>query len=290
MNNIDGFQIYCHLCGVSFNIARHRKPGEPDLASWDYTGRQCDEPGVDEVDDLEECAKNGCCVAVKHPKDEDDMVHDPDYFPLESDVNEPYEYDSDYESTEAMSFDGKDEEQDDGSMHDAELYHDFLSRTLVAQNRLHGEPMSNFGNLNASTNEIILPITSNGLPDGYEPEELEHIPGPTCAEANAYSGYAISLEEMRGCRTAQFLVHKSASESWQPDGLHETWETCEDWFLSGVCDGLVSRDSGFPTVWPKRGGVRCPQTDNVNFDVSWVPCLAASATSIHCFKLDETNP
>jgi hypothetical protein len=95
---------------------------------------------------------------------------------------------------------------------------------------------------------------------------------------------------MRGCRTAQFLVHKSASELWQPDGLHETWETSEDWFLSGVCDGLVSRDSGSPTVWPKRGGVRCLQTDNVNFNVSWVPCLAASAPSIRRFKFVETNP
>lgn len=252
---------------MSFNIARHRKPGEPDLASWDYTGSQCDEPGVDEVDSLEQCARNGCVVAVKYPKgdgDDDDALNDPDYAPEDSD-EEPYEYDSDHDSdsSDAMSV-------DEGST-TTDTYRDFLSSTLDPQDRFDGEPVGNFGYSNTNTcgrTETILPITCDEIPGGHDPEVLEHIPGPTCTEANAYSGHRITLEEMRGCRTAQFLVHKSSAKGkWKPDGLHEPWEASQDWFLSGVCDGMESRDMGFPTVWPARGGVESPRADNVNFDV-----------------------
>ena len=201
------------------------------------------------------------------------MVNDPNYAPQEDDDNRPYEYDSDYESTDTMSLDGEDDENDHESTNDTNQYHDFLSRTLIPQSRSRGEPVGNFGHSNKSyRNEIILPMNSDELPEGYDPECLERIPGATCAEANAYSGSVISLEEMRGCRTAQFLVHKGFSgESWQPDGLHAAWEISEDWFLSGVCDGMRSRDEGCPAVWPMRGGVRRLQADNVNFNVSCYP-------------------
>lgn len=257
---------------MSFNIARHRKPGEPDLASWDYTGSQCDEPGVDELDDLEECARNGCVVAVKYPKgDDDDAVKDPDYEPREDSNDDPYEYDSGRDSSDAMSVDDDDDDDDEGSTAATDPYRDFLSSTLDPQSRFDGEPVGNFGYSNTNTcgrTETILPITGDQTPGGHDPEELEHIPGPNCTEARAYSGNRISLEEMRGCRTAQFLVHKSSAKGeWKPDGLHEPWETSQDWFLSGVCDGMESRDSGFPSVWPARGGVESVQTDNINFDV-----------------------
>lgn len=257
---------------MSFNIARRRKPGEPDLGSWDYTGNQCNEPGVDEVESLEQCAQNGCCIAVR-PKGNDDMASDPDYAPQDDDDNGPYEYDSDYESTDTMGLDGEEDENDQYSTNEIDQYHDFLSRTLIPQSRSRGEPVGNFGRSNKSySSEIILPIISDRLPDRYDPEDLEHIPGPACAEANAYSGSVISLKEMRGCRTAQFLVHKGFSgNGWQPDGLHEAWEISGDWFLSGVCDGMRSRDEDYPAVWPVRGGVRRPQADNVNFHVSCYP-------------------
>lgn len=239
------------------------------MASWDYTGSQCDEPGVDELDDLEECARNGCVVAVKYPKgDDDDAVKDPDYEPREDSNDDPYEYDSGRDSSDAMSVDDHD---DEGSTAATDPYRDFLSSTLDPQSRFYGEPVGNFGYSNTNTcgrTETILPITGDQMPKGHDPEELEHIPGPNCTEARAYSGDRISLEEMRGCRTAQFLAHKSSPEGgWKPDGLHEPWEASQDWFLSGVCDGMESRDFGFPSVWPARGGVQSVQTDNINFDV-----------------------
>ncbi|KAL2831471.1 hypothetical protein BDW59DRAFT_169731 [Aspergillus cavernicola] len=268
--------IYCHFCGVSFNIARRRKPGEPDLASWDYTGEQCNEPGVDELDDLEECAKNGCSIAVRYPKHDEDMVPDPDYEPQNEagDDIEPYEYDSNYESSHGGSINGEVTDDEEKSVNDADDYRDFMSSLLDPQSRFRGEPVGTFGYSNTpDRNETILPITSDTLPDEYDPEELEHIPGLTCPEANAYSGHAISLEEMRGCRTAQFLVHKDAGKGrWKPDGLHEPWEIAEDWFLSGVCDGITSRDCGPPTVRPARGGVSQPWTDNIIFNREEVNC------------------
>lgn len=205
-------------------------------------------------------------MAVKYQKANiDDPANDPDYVLEEDSDEDPYEYDSDHDSTDAMSVD-----EDEGNTTTTDAYRDFLSSTLYPQNELYGEPIGNFGYSNTNTctrNETIIHIAEEEIPAEYEPEELEHIPSLTCTEANAYSGQRITLEEMRGCRTVQFLVHKiCAKGGWKPDGLHEPWEKSEDWFLGGVCDGL-SRD-GYPDVWPARGGVETPATDNMNFVVS----------------------
>ncbi|KAL4996659.1 hypothetical protein BDV10DRAFT_171576 [Aspergillus recurvatus] len=258
-------EAYCHLCGVSFNIARYRKAGEPEIASWDYTGDQGDEPAIEDLE-LEACRKNGCTFALWHPKeDDDDAVNDPDFQPREVDYSgDPYEYDSEYESADAMSV--SEDEEDGEASSDEVVYQDFLARTIYRQRQLRGEPVGGFAYSTAVKKDTLIPITSGEPPKNYEPEDLEHIPGTTCGEANAYPGAAISLAEMRGCRTAQFLVHKRCAKAvWQPDGRHEAWETTEDWFLSGVCDGMNSRDSGYPTVWPARGGLEMVHSDNINF-------------------------
>ncbi|KAJ5296360.1 uncharacterized protein N7443_007253 [Penicillium atrosanguineum] len=277
----------------SFNIARRRKPGEPDLASWDYEGVQDDYPPVDEVQGLLECAKKGCCVAVKQPKDEhENDSEDPDYVPQEETEDE-LEYNSEHESTDAMSLDGEEDYHDDENIDDADSYQDFLARTIIPQKKLRGEPVGNLAYSN-NRNEIILPITSDELPRGYDMTELEHIPGVTCEEARAYSGYAISLQEMRCCRTAQFLVHKDASsEPWQPDGLHESWEISEDYFLSGQCVGMASRDCSDQDVSPVRGGVGTVHADNMNFGVPDLSVFLAGFDSgktgkdTHGVKLDQ---
>jgi hypothetical protein len=80
--------------------------------------------------------------------------------------------------------------------------------------------------------------------------------------------FSISLEEMIGYRTAQCLVHKSAiQDPSQYIKSYEPWEVSEDWFLSGLCDGMPSRDCNYPEVWPAQGGVEEPQADNINFGV-----------------------
>jgi hypothetical protein len=222
------------------------------------------------VEDLLDCAKKGCCIAVKQPKDEDqdDLVEDLDYVPQE-DIEDELEYNSEHESIDAMSIDGEEDDHENENMEATDPYRDFLARTIMPQKRLSGEPLLDTALLNTNRNEIILPLTSGDIPEGYDIAKLEHIPGPSCEEARAYSGHAISLQEMRGCRTAQFLIHKSVPEQpWQPDSLHESWEMTEDYFLSGLADGMASRDESDQDVRPARGGVKIVRADNINFDVS----------------------
>lgn len=186
----------------------------------------------------------------------------------QEETEDELEYNSEHESTDAMSLDEEDDDYDDENMDGADSYQDFLARTVIPQ-KFRGEPVGNLAYSN-NRNEIILPITSDEIPEGYDIAELEHVPGPTCEEARAYSGHAISLQEMRGSRTAQFLVHKDASSKpWHPDGLHESWESSEEYFLSGLCDGMASRDANNQRVSPVRGGVDTVWADNINFDVSY---------------------
>lgn len=258
---------------MSFNIARSRKLGEPDFAQWDYMGNPSN-LGVDEVD-LEECAQKGCAMAVMYSSSaenlyKDDAVNDPDYIADHTDDStNGYEYDSDYESTDAMSHIDSDDDAHDEDRK-IQWYHDWLSTTLDLSESRRGEPIRILSKLaSKQRTELSFPVTLDGIPDGYTEEQLEHIGGPNCTEENAYSGYAISLEEMRGCRTAQFLVHRNQSRgNWRPDSMCEEWELSQPWFLSGLTDGMASRDMGPDEVFPARGGVSMPWADNINFDVS----------------------
>jgi hypothetical protein len=210
------------------------------------------------------------------------MLEDPDYVPPdEDDYSDPREYDSEYESTDSMSISEEEDADSDSTpgygnkYPEVDYYLDWLAETLNPQARYSGEPVGHFGFSNQRCrNESVFPIESTTLSD-HDPEELQHIPSRTCTEANAYSGFAISLEEMRGCRTAQCLVHKSAipDPSQRIDYL-EPWEVSGDWILSGLCDGIPSRDCNYPKVWPAQGGVHKPRAENVNFDVS---CLSQTA-------------
>jgi hypothetical protein len=228
--------------------------------------------------ELEECMKNGCTFVLKFLKEEDDdLENDPDYEPDEADYDgKLYEYGSDYESDDAMSISADDEHEQEDRTEDDALYRDFLSKTIHRQPRV-GEPVGAYlFSPETQRTDTLIPITSESLPEEYDPEDLEHIPGPGCRQAIAYPGASISLAEMRGCRTAQFLVHKTCAKGkWKPDGFNEDWEMGEDWFLSGVCDGMTSRDCGYPTVWPARGGVVVVAADNINFNVSHYFCLTA---------------
>ncbi|CEL03816.1 hypothetical protein ASPCAL04959 [Aspergillus calidoustus] len=259
-------EAYCHLCGVSFNISRYRQVGEPEIATYGSSD------GMDaeiECLELEECMKNGCTFVLKFLKEEDDdLENDPDYEPDEADYDgKLYEYGSDYESDDAMSISAEDEHEQEDSTEEDALYRDFLSKTIHRRPRV-GEPVGAYlFSPETQRTDTLIPITSESLPEEYDPEDLEHLPGPGCRQALAYPGASISLAEMRGCRTAQFLVHKTCGKGkWKPDGFNEDWEMGEDWFLSGVCDGMTSRDCGFPTVWPARGGVAVVAADNINFN------------------------
>ncbi|KAJ9481777.1 hypothetical protein VN97_g11685 [Penicillium thymicola] len=240
----------CQFCGMSFNIARKGKVGEPDVASWRFGGDSLwgYEQPVEDLDQSE-CLKQGCALAVIDPEEEeDDPVNDPAFVPKSEDCDEydrPYKYDPEHESNSG--------DHDD-------LYRDFLTQTIYNQSHFTGEPVGPFVYASTSVSfqkDILVPLPYDSPPDGYSFEDLEHIPGPKCLMADAYPGSGISLAEMRGCRTVQFLVHKSLAEDgpWQADVLHEPWGDFEEWFLPGLSDGMESRDGDVQHVFPARGGV-----------------------------------
>ncbi|CAI7640467.1 unnamed protein product [Penicillium crustosum] len=177
--------------------------------------------------------------------DDDDTAQDPDYqFQGDYGENDPYEYDSDYESTDGMSLDEDAHEKgnSEGSSGDAnadselQIYYNWVLQTFDPRSAMSGDPQ---------------------LRVGYFDSPM-----------SGYSADAISPEEARGCRTAQFLVHKTAPrDQWKSDQLHEPWEIDADWSLSGICDGTPSRDTGIPTVWPARNGIEDVETDNVYMGV-----------------------
>ncbi|KAJ5979984.1 hypothetical protein N7481_007282 [Penicillium waksmanii] len=213
------------------------------------------------------------------------MLEDPDYIPPEGgDYSDPGEFDSEYESVDSMSLSGEDDEdvtKSDSNGNDekedtkVDSYSKWLAITWNPHARFPEEPVGTFGNFGCSINRShdvyghsIQPHTLSG---GCSPE-LEHFPSERGREANAYSGYAISPEEMIGCRTAQCLVHKSAIQGQQQHIKYfDPWEASEDWFLSGLCDGMPSRDCSYPEVWPAQGGVDEPRAENINFDVGYLP-------------------
>ncbi|KAJ6147506.1 hypothetical protein N7497_009488, partial [Penicillium chrysogenum] len=275
----------CQFCGVSFNIARKRKVGEPDVASWRFGGDSLwgYERPVEDLDQSE-CLKRGCALAVIDPEEEEhDPVTDPDFVPKSEDYDRLYEYDPEYESNSGGIDDdslhisdngdtiGNEEDGEEEEEEEEALYRDFLTQTIYNQSHFTGEPVAPFVYASTSVSfqkDILVPLPCDSPPDGYSFEDLEHLPGPKCAMADAYPGSGISLAEMRGCRTVQFLVHKSLAQDgpWQADGLHEPWEDFEEWFLSGLSDGMESRDGDLQLVCPARGGVKeIWDADTINF-------------------------
>ncbi|KAJ6057124.1 uncharacterized protein N7446_008023, partial [Penicillium canescens] len=181
--------------------------------------------------------------------DYEETDHDVEYRPQESEDSEAYEYGSDI-STDASSDEETPENEESLDITDTEIqqYNDWAVRTFN--------------------------------PNCREPEE--HV-GYFDAGESAYSTNIISPEEARGCRTAQFLLHKSSV--WQPDELHEPWEINGDWALSGICDGMPSRDWEIPTVWPARGGIEELEADNDNYYPHLAPNDIAMPLHPWCFDI-----
>jgi hypothetical protein len=60
-----------------------------------------------------------------------------------------------------------------------------------------------------------------GWPDS---PDQEHIAGPGCCFRRGYSGYQISVEEMRSCRAVRCLRHKRGMTNWQDEPDDASWE------------------------------------------------------------------
>ena len=78
----------------------------------------------------------------------------------------------------------------------------------------------------------------------------EHVAGPDCVSESGYSGYRISVAEMKGYRAVQCLVKKDAT--WMPAEDDYDFETEGGYFLTGV--GCYSSDE-VENISPARHGV-----------------------------------
>jgi hypothetical protein len=188
---------------------------------------------------------------------EDDHDSDSDYVYESDDIPEPYEYNTPRES------DAEDTSEETGS----------------TSGSLKGESTDSEYLKNSNYSSFIASLTDPpSIPQtGFRPlldvvnEPMysardcfhEHIAGPNCTHLSGYNGNRISVEEMRGCCTFQYLCPKPAS--WQPQSDDEAFETEKDFdfFLSGLTDHVTSRDEPYTDVFPPRHECRLPHGDNV---------------------------
>ncbi|KAI9836032.1 MAG: hypothetical protein M1819_001643 [Sarea resinae] len=267
-------EVVCHLCGVSFDIARTRKADEPREFAWGCYGF----PGLSWIEgDGRGCSTDttGCCFVVRgdprrvfdKKKDDgvdagdDDDDDDLDYVYQSDDGNEPCEYESgdDMELDQDMSTDHAEVDDDDDDDEEEEeeekeddpwvqkWLEDFKSRTKSQ----------------APPKDDVLPMPRvegrRSHFDGHKIGHLEHIAGPGCTNTAGYNGHKITFEEMEACLTNQCLVRKGSN--WTPDALDQDFELTSDYFLSGLSDYMPSRDDRGPRVTPARHGMEMPHAE-----------------------------
>lgn len=86
-------------------------------------------------------------------------------------------------------------------------------------------------------------------------KKFEHLPGPECYAENAYNGRHIVLQDIRACRTVQFLLYTDKYAPAIKDGLEEDWEFTSGYYRSGLCNGLRMNIYSEAQVVPARNGV-----------------------------------
>ncbi|KAJ5371566.1 Major facilitator superfamily domain general substrate transporter [Penicillium concentricum] len=236
--------------------------GELDVPGPHWVRKQCDE--TDSTDDEHTVQE----IDDQSRKDNEPYEYESDDY----EVNEPYEYDSDYES-DGMSLGGEDEPDKEDS-EESEGGED-SEDSSPDENDDSEDHRIYFNWVLQTFNPFSAMMGKSQMPAGYFD-----------SSTSGYAADAISREEARGCRTAQFLVHKPTPRNqWQPDQIHEPWEINGDWYLSGICDGTPSRDSRDPTVWTIRNGTQDLEADNVKYVEHLGPDEIAMPFHPWCFDI-----
>jgi hypothetical protein len=91
-------------------------------------------------------------------------------------------------------------------------------------------------------------------PGLYGGDEIgtEHLAGPGCISGQGYSGYQISVEEMKGCRVVQCLMKKT--DEWEAEDDDQDFELESNYFLTGLGNGSPD-ESPLEDITPARHGV-----------------------------------
>lgn len=227
--------------------------------------------GINDKDDA--LASDGCqnrlrrFLSAAHDTDDED---DRNYVYQDDTDSDQLEYDSDEDIRDTIETDADEEEAEDSTSGDPPCDSAQLILSDEVQelhpDRVHAhqvdDPHGRYCKLKEVDDE------QSQEDDDHGPWCLanlrEHLAGPTCVAQCGYSGYRISAEEMRGCNTSQCLIRKSSE--WVPEEDDQVFELSSDYFLSGLCAYMPSRDDGWPRFIPKRHGV----TYNLNADnVVW---------------------
>lgn len=283
-------EVYCHICGVSFNIGRIRKPDEPPSSAWDNTGYST---GLFVRSPTPEasrsCPQEAGCLVVRRDMDEiyarhtgryenpvdpqelsGDDPEDGDFVYESAEDDEPYEYDTPDESeSESNTMDESDEQEldTDAASEFQELYDGFRS-ALTTRNTRGGSTV--VGDMVPQHEQPEATLVRFGNQD-RNLYPLEHIAGglgcqlnSICPDRGGYNGHAISAEAMRGCNTLQCLVRKP--DGWDSESDDEDFEGDGSFFLSGLSDYMPSRDEDSPQVFPERHDCERPYAENVLYE------------------------
>lgn len=90
------------------------------------------------------------------------------------------------------------------------------------------------------------------LPIGGNDMRKEHLAGWGCICAIGYTGYQISVEEMKGCRDVQCLLKKW--HDWEAEEDDQDFELESSYFLTGLGNGSPDTDP-LTIIPPVRYGV-----------------------------------
>ena len=192
---------------------------------------------------------------MEDKKDDVDM----DYS-YQSDVDdEPYEYQSEYDSL-CDPLEGREDNMDvaDGncSEHSTEA---LAAEPSDLYEQLRSVTMPTY--LGTADSSIAPALQDAGMDTASDSEshlnedfsdrlrklaQNEHFAGPGCIHQRGYSGYLIGADEMKGCNVLQCLFRKEPG--WTPEPDDQAFELSGNYYLSGLSGHVPSRDASFPLL------------------------------------------
>lgn len=236
-------------------MSRIRTSGEPPEAAWGSDDKYFGTTFVDLNEPKahrEVCMANGCGAVFRGPW-KNALYRGPPpilYYDDESSDGD-YEVQSDT-SYVALECDSAASNEDDGPEKDdgGEAMEDSAN---LPGSRADVDASSTFSVKGPKCSKTIEPLSSLDIswdedPSAQDPmvEQYEHIAGPQCQNLAGYHGDKITVEEMRGCNTVQFLVKKQ--QSWVPSDSDLEFEGHSGWYLTGISEGSYKEECRFLPV------------------------------------------
>ncbi|ETS87757.1 hypothetical protein PFICI_01585 [Pestalotiopsis fici W106-1] len=306
----------CQLCGIGFETGRIRTPAEPRGAGWHSRGPaslgdlrgflQGDgdfgSPTLSHMADGRDrlCPPSAGCMVDKRWKKGTELLDAPglvdnffdrevepgpqgDYYDAyvseSSEEDDPYEYDSNYESDSESS---------------VTYQSDADTPSVLANTKSSASPIRSDSPATVHS-QALIPVRDKVMVNyEYEDFNYEHISGgPNCQwrvdRRLVFNGHFISADEMRGCNTVQCFVAKS--DNWVPEPDDQKFEISGRFFLSGLGYQWARQGNWRASVCPPRHDIEDVKAIN-NFHMSegpGVPCLPFHPTCLEVFKRVSTQ-